>query len=232
MRTLAEMRTMTRRHLNDMSTDVFSPDRIDGAIEDALNTLAYDLLAHPIGSRLLRTQTEAISLSAGTEEYTIPEDCIKVDRVWYRESPDAKRWKAAEYRSPQPGKTPPPFYWFNGTDAVRIMIWPAMASWNEEEYKLRYFRRPKFPVSDTATFNDPDDTGSNTDNYPAPMDRAVEYKAAAILAGEESLAQAGIQFFEQLYQGRVTSMVQAVPMTWPDKQYMRRAAAIERNQED
>lgn len=219
MRTLGDMRYEVRRKINDVADDSVTDPAVDRALSDGLEVLARDLLVNPIGKRILRTHSTATSLVVDQEEYDLPTDNLQLDRVYYRDSASTDRWTTLEYRPPQPGKTPPPLFWFDDLGLMQVRIWPSFASIGSEEYRYRYYRMPPFPSSDDGTFNDPDATGSDVNAFPPEFDSVVELRAALLLASEENLNTAPIQFLNDMYNRHVQALVQGVPMTYPDRQY-------------
>lgn len=232
MRTLGDMKYEVRRQLNDLADDVMDDPAITRALSDGLEVAARDLLINPIGKRILRAHSPATALVADQEEYDLPSDNLQLDRVYYRNTNDTQRWTTLEYRPPQPGKTPPPLFWFDDLGLMQVRIWPAFSTIGGEEYRLRYYRMPAFPEVDEATFNDPDGDGTDTNAMPPELDAIVEFRAAMILASEENLNNVPIQFFNDMYNRLMRALVQGVPMTYPDRQYRAMVAGNQEDQED
>ena len=216
MRTVTEMVSRVRLVLQDIHKDNWENDTIKTALKDAAALLSRELLAHPIGQRLLLAWSDPQSFTDNTESYAFPVGCLRVHRVQFRES-GTGAWRFLEYRTRQPGKSEPPKYWTQNLEDGEIVIWPAIVSVSAEEYRLRYYKRIKFPTADTGGFNDPAGDGSETYNYPEIMDSAVEYKAALELAGQEYLETAQQKTLQNAYMWYYNSMIQAMPMGWPDR---------------
>lgn len=219
MRNLADMRFQVRRLLNDVRGDVWKDPALNQALEDGVKLLAFDLVSDPHGRVRLRAHSTAATLQAGTEEYSLPGDCLKVEEAQFRESSSATRWRSAQYRPPQPGKTPPPLFWFDDLGDNQIRIWPEYATIDSEQWRVAYFRMPQFPQTDDATFNDPYGDGSDTYDYSEMFAMAVEYRGALNAAEEEQLNNVPLEYLQQMYRRYLQTLIQGVPMAWPDRQY-------------
>lgn len=229
LRTLNDMTAQVRRLVNDVHDGQFDPVTVDQALRDALEAVTRDLVADPIGQRLLRTHQAAQSFTKDTETYDKPADAIQVDRVEYRSS-GSDAWKTAEYRPPQRGKTPPPVYWFDDAGLTQIRIWPAFTSVSDQQYRMRYYAWPQFPQADEGTFDDPAASGTDTYHYPRQMDRVVEYQAAILLVEQENLNTVPVQYFQNQYSAILSTIIRGVPGTYPDREVRR--PYTRQNQED
>lgn len=227
MRTVTEMVDQVRDLLQDVQKENWGDPDIKSALRDATEVFSYDLLVHPIGQRILLEWSTETLLASNKEEYLIPDGCLRVHRVQYRED-TSSNWQYLRHRKRQPGKTPPPKFWSQALEEGKIVIWPAFTSVASQEYRLRYYRRIDFPL-DSGTFNDPYGDGSVSKNYPIYLDSIVEYGAALSLAGQEYLEQSQYKTILNQYNRHFQSIVNSVPMDWPDRH---RLTAFQKNQED
>lgn len=226
MRTLANMKTQVARLVNDTPGDVFDDAALGRALADALTTAARQMVNNPVGKKYLRQYTSATVLQSGVEEYSRPDDQLGVERVEFREE-GTERWRTADYRPPQPGRTPPPLYWFDDVDDTKIRIWPAFDTVGTEEYRLRYYAVPLFPQDSSGTFNDPYGDGSEIHGYPEQLDLVCEYGAALNLLAEENLNTTPLEHLQQEYQRTITTLVGGISNVPRDRQNTRNYATEE-----
>lgn len=228
MRARSEMITQVERLLNDSVQDTFGSTAVQRALTDALSSAARQLANSPIGKKHLRQHTDAASFEAGVETYDRPDRQLGVERVEYRRDSTA-RWRSAEYRPPQSGRTAPPLYWFDDVASGQVRIWPAFDAVNGEQYRLRYYATPRFPQDDTGSFNDPYGDSSELHRYPEQLDLICEYGAALNLAAEEDLNTTPIQHLRNEYNRVLMSLIGGTANVPRDKQNRRMYTRDEEN---
>lgn len=223
MRTLSEMVAIVNRLLRDVNESAFDGDDVVAVrLGDALNMLAEDLVgdADARGRGCLLGYSTAEDLVADTELYDLPSDLLMLDRVEIL-------WPEEDYWQPLPKRDPAlasgmffrsgmqalygtgsaaavsQLYWWDDCERDQFRVWPALTTVNDEEIRVRYYRRPAFPSTDSGTYNDPEATGTDVYRYPEGFVRATEFLAAAIIALEELEDGRPIGAFGQMYRGEL-----------------------------
>lgn len=196
MRTLQEMRLRVDRKLNDLNTDRYHSQAIDEELEIAAGWLWNALTDDPVGRRCLRKVSDAVSLVANQEDYSIPADCLRIlqvqisitagsDIAWYDlvyrpeiETVSILSGTSALFSSGSAAGSPA--YWNDMADAgnqIRLAPEPATAL---EAIRYIYSHKPTFPAADGEVFNE-----GATPVIPDGADELCEYLAIAYLSHEE-----------------------------------------------
>lgn len=223
MRSKTEMIARVRRHIADTDENEWTDAEISSRLEDAAEALWDDLLEHPDGKRVLRKYGDYTALVAETEEYDLPADLGLLDYVEVRWlDADTRGRKLQRRRPPQgekrngtgelfgvegAGSSTGFLFWYDDVDEGQIRIWPYLSTVNEEKYRFCYYHYPTYPTDDAGTFNDPTNSGTDTDTLPERVDEAVEYYAAAMLGTEEVENGRFVGNFGRLYAATLASLV-------------------------
>jgi len=200
MRTLATMILQVRKYIDDVHDQEKENDEIIDALRDAWEQVCHDLVGSNVGRRCLLKNGDPVDFVADQEEYALPDDILLIDGVQVKFSSSDRRWKKLEKRDPdcngfrsgnlsilgdEQVVTFGCLFWSDDEESAGdIRIWPAFTSVSDQQFRFRYYHLPAFPSDDAGTFWDPDNTGENK-RLPLRLDRAVEYKAAALLSMEE-----------------------------------------------
>ena len=232
MRTLEKMVARVRRYVNDVAKVEWTDAQVIAYLRDAAETLWGDILAHPQARRILLVRGEPVTVVEEQEQFTIPEDCLrllnvdmKLDddmpvwvRLWFADSAARIGITSGTASLAKPGCLSGPFpRWGLGDDDTQIKLLPVPSA--GRKIRFVYLARPAFPDeenAESATFNDPLGSGTDTKHYPPRVVDAVEYYAAAMLAAEEVEGERAIGTWGQLYRKTVGEICRTGPRI-PDK---------------
>jgi hypothetical protein len=166
LRLLSEMRARVSDWLGDTVSGTFLSTKIDAQLESALETLCNLLVADNQGKRCLRKVSDEIAIVADQQDYALPTDCLRVDRLQYSFTAAAgtREWQDLPFditdaisgavrsgtdaylASVSAGKGTPS-RWNDSADLngyIRIYPTPAVAA---EYLRYRYYFAPEFPVA-------------------------------------------------------------------------------------
>lgn len=200
MRTREQLALLLRRKLNDKAAATWSTAELLDALDEALGDVINAFLDDPRGLKLLTCWSDAESMAAETEEYDLPDDCLRLLGVEVR-ADSAQDWLPLAFRAPPrvpaissgtvllvnsgTEHIPIPVYWYNDTEQGQVRIWPEMATVSGQEYRFKYLFRPELPCED--------------EGLPSGFDMLVVYRAASNLGFEELEDGKSISAFAGLY---------------------------------
>lgn len=241
MRDLGEMIQRVRRKCGDYADTFIGDPVIESALEVAADQVWDDLLEDEDGKECLRTYSEPTYLVAGIEEYELPERCMWLRSVEYRNSPGEQRWTPLTRKptpegpvmrdgtailfggSAQGGETP--MSWADDAPAGYIRVWPGLQTVNGQQIRFVYYRRPRFPQYPTATFNNPDAYSEAEANLPERVTEAVEWGAAIELASDNTGAAVSLELASQSYYRALRTVKRTANKTAPVRRYIKRVNA-------
>lgn len=242
MRTLTEMTTRIQRYLADTDADHYSEATIlqAGYMKDAAAMLWEDILSSPRGRRGLRTYSDYTALTADTELYDLPDDCLLLDGIEVRWRDADDRPLEVPYQQPPQGEfrngtaalfgasgyagsgTPGGLRWYDDCEPHQVRVWPCLSSISEQKYRFRYYAEPVFPSNTGGTFNDPTDSGTDTRHLPDEVAGAVEFLTAALASSEEVEHGRPVGAFGNLYRSRVQALTSSrMDRAAPRRKYIR-----------
>jgi len=190
MRTLGDMIQRVRRKYGDVADDMIEDPHIETAMQIAAGMVWADVMEDTRSRKMLRAVSEPAALSADTEAYAIPDDCLRIDEVQARrdENADYHTLRRRDYKdyvffrsggevffAEDNFHASLPVAWSQGETPGTIRVWPAPSSAAGQQIRFLYFHRPVIPADYDGTLNDPNADGVNEEHLPDLVTEAIEW---------------------------------------------------------